>query len=122
MVIIIWPRYDTSAGLVWQVRFWDIASGKEVHRVAGSDFAFGEGAETTGQWTNHHFLGATGDTLEISELLPNEGTGGIQYGAAPVASFKAPQRITSVLCHGATICVGCAGGAVCILQAPFLAV
>ena len=38
-----------------------------------------------------------------------------------MASFKAPQPITSVRSHGATICVGCEGGTVCILQAPILA-
>jgi hypothetical protein len=39
----------------------------------------------------------------------------------PVACFKAPQPITSVRCHGAAIFAGCSGGAVCLLQAPFLA-
>ena len=104
------------------MRFWDIASGKEVRQVAGSEFAFGEGAEMTELKTNRHFLSARRNTLEITERLPHGGVGGIQCGAAPVASFKAPQRITSVRCNGATICVGCEGGAVCILQAPFLAV
>jgi len=42
--------------------------------------------------------------------------------AAPVASFKAPNTVTAVQCHGAAICVACEGGAVCILSAPFLAV
>jgi len=39
----------------------------------------------------------------------------------PVAYFKAPQNVSSVRSHGGTICVGCDGGAVCILQAPFCA-
>ena len=121
-MIIICPRYDTSADLIWQVRFWDIASGKEVRHVAGSEFAFGEGAAGTMQWTNHHLLKATGDTLLITERLPHGGAGGIEVDGVPVAFFKAPQWITSVRCHGATICVGCEGGAVCILQARFLAI
>ena len=108
--------------VVWQVRFWDIASGKEVRKVAGSEFAFGEGAERTEQWTNHHLLTAFGDELLITELVPHGGVEEIEDGATPVASFRAPQPITSVRCHGATICVGCEGGAVCILQAPFLGV
>ena len=41
--------------------------------------------------------------------------------ASAVACFKAPQPISSVRCNGSNICVGCRGGAVCILQAPFLA-
>jgi hypothetical protein len=41
--------------------------------------------------------------------------------ASAVACFKAPQPINSVRCNGSNICVGCSGGAVCILQAPFLA-
>jgi len=42
-------------------------------------------------------------------------------GASAVACFKAPEKITSVRCYGGSICVGCGGGAVCVLQAPFLA-
>jgi len=102
------------------VRFWDIASGKEV--LAGSKFAFGEGADSTEESTNHHLLTAFGDELLITALVPHGGVEEIEDDATPVASFKAPQPITSVRCHGATICVGCEGGLVCILQAPFLAV
>ena len=101
--------------------FWDIASGKKVRQVAGSEFAFGAGAAMTVLNTNRHLLKASGRTLVITEL-PHGGAGAIEDGAAPVAFFKAPQRITSVRCHGATICVGCEDGAVCILQARFLAV
>ena len=107
--------------VVWQVRFWDIASGKEVQQVPGSEFVFGEGARMTELKTNRHFLEARGDTLLITELLPHGGAERMEDDAAPVAFFKAPQPIASVRCHGATICVGCEGGAVCILQAPFLA-
>jgi len=107
--------------MIWQVIFWDIASGKEVRQVAGSEFAFGTGAAMRQLNTNRHFLKAIGRTLVITEL-PHGGAGSIEEGGAPVAFFKAPQWITSVRCHGATICVGCEGGAVCILQARFLAV
>jgi hypothetical protein len=47
----------------------------------------------------------------------------MEEGAArgrTVACFKAPGDIAHVRCHGATICVGCESGAVCILRAPFL--
>jgi hypothetical protein len=105
--------------LISQVRFWNVASGKEVRQVAGSEFAFVEGpaAEHT---TNQHLLTVKGDMLLITELLPHEDP---QKDAAamPVACFKAPQPITSVRCHGAAIFAGCSGGAVCLLQAPFLA-
>jgi len=48
--------------------------------------------------------------------------GDAEGGAAlAVACFKAPQYISSVRYNGANICVGCEGGAVCILPAPFLA-
>ena len=104
------------------MRFWDIASGKEVRQVAASEFAFVEGAEMCEHRTNHHLLKDNGESLLITELPPHGGAGGVEDDAAPVASFKAPQHITSVVCQGATICVGCVGGAVCILQAPFLAV
>ena len=108
--------------LIWQVRFWDIASGKEVRQVAASEFAFVEGAEMREHRTNHHLLKANGESLLIIEQVPHGGAEGMEDGAAPVAYFKAPQPITCVRSHGATICVGCKGGAVCILWAPFLAV
>jgi hypothetical protein len=106
----------------WQVRFWDIASGEEVRQVAASEFAFDVGAELTAHRTNHHLMKAYVDTLVITERLPHGGAEDIEGGAAPVAYFRAPQHITSVRCNGASICVGCEGGAVCILHAPFLAV
>jgi hypothetical protein len=107
------------------VRFWDVASGTQVRQVAASEFAFDEGPSDKGR-TNRHVLtvakngyGIDSDMLLISALPPS---GGEQQGAAaPVACFKAPANIFSVRRHGVTICVGCRGGAVCILQAPFLA-
>ena len=38
-----------------------------------------------------------------------------------VASFKAPQRIAAVGSYGTSVCVGCSNGALCFLQASFLA-
>ena len=102
---------------IWQVRFWDTASGEAVSQIASSEFAFA-GAKGREQRTRHHLIKAAQDTLLITELLPH---GGVEDGATPVACFKAPQRIASMHCQGTTICVGCSGGAVCILQAPFLA-
>ena len=112
----------------WQVRFWDTASFEEVRRLRRkmgtgkirqqptvSEFAFVAK-------TNQHLLKARGDTLLITELPPIGALVAPDLACPPVACFKAPGDITSVRCHGATICVGCQGGAVCILQAPFLAV
>ena len=109
------------------MRFWDIASGEEVRQLAAdrSEFAFAAraifvaGARCPEQQTSHHFLDVTDDsTLMITELLPH---GGLEDGATPVACFRASQWITSMHCRGATICLGCGGGAVYIMQAPFLA-
>ena len=105
--------------LTWwigKVRVWDIASGQEVRRFAGSKFAL-----VSGPVANQRLLTASGDTLRITDLLPLEGAEDMEDGAAPVACFKAPLSISCVQCHGATICVGGEGGSVCILQAPFLA-
>jgi hypothetical protein len=97
------------------VRFWDVASGTQVRQVAGSEFAFAKGVHET----NRHVLTTKGDMLLITALPPS---GGEQKdAAAPVACFQAPARIVSARCHGATICVGCYGGEVLFLQAPFLA-
>ena len=105
---------------IWQVRFWDTASGEEVRQIASSEFAFVDaGAGMPKQQTSHHLLEANDDTLLITELLPH---GGVDDGATPVGCFRAPQGIQSMHCRGTTICVGCWGGAVCILQAPFLAI
>ena len=108
-----------------QVHFWNVASGKEMQGPP-SDFAgviHGNGTpnEHLGRqdWhkTETHLLSASHDMLLITELPSEEVPNPEQ-----VACFKAPRCITSVLSHGATkwICVGCTGGEVCILQAPFL--
>ena len=105
--------------LISQVRFWDVASGKEVRQVAGSEFAFVEGPAAEHK-TNRHVLTTKWDMLLIN-ALPSSGGEQKDAAAMPVACFKAPQPITSVRCHGAAIFAGCSGGAVCLLQAPFLA-
>ena len=99
------------------VRVWDVASGKHVRQLAGQEFAIVEGPFD--EHKEGRVLTARGNTL-----LVYEGAGAQQRAesvAVPVAIFVAPQRITSVRCHGATICVGGEHGAVCILTAPFLA-
>ena len=92
-----------------------MASGQQVRRVLGSKFAFVEGNAASKQNAGRYFL-----TASISMLLIYEGDAEGDAASA-VACFKAPQPIMSVRCNGSNICVGCSGGAVCILQAPFLA-
>ena len=102
------------------MRFWDVASGTQVRQVAEADseFAFAESPSEKDR-TNQHAVTTQGDMLLIIALPPS---GGEQQGAAaPVACFKAPHRIMAVRCHDATICVGCDGGEVLFLRAPFLA-
>ena len=102
------------------VRLWDVASGRQVHQLAGDRFALVEGLSGE-HTTDRHVLTTHGDTLRIYECAEKQQHAGDGAAAAPVAFFKAPQRVSSVQCVGATICVGCFGGAVCILSAPFLA-
>ena len=107
------------------MRFWDVASGTQVRQVAGSEFALDERPSDEDK-TNRHVLTidsegliATGAMLLITALPPS---GGEQHdAAAPVACFKAPNSILSVVFHGETICLGCEEGEVLLLQAPFLA-
>ena len=97
-----------------QVRFWDVASGQQVRQVLGDEFALVEGDAAQHQ-AGRHILTARGNMLLIYE-------GGAEGGgASAVACFRAPEGITAVRCYGGSICVGCDLGAVCILQAPFLA-
>ena len=97
------------------MRFWDVASGQQVRQVSGSEFAFVEGSDASKHQAGRHVLTASNDMLLIYE---GDAEGD---AASAVACFKAPQHISSVRCNGSNICVGCSGGAVCILQAPFLA-
>jgi len=109
-----------SASCNKTVRFWDVASGRQVRQLAGDRFALAEGL--SGEHTSdRHVVTGLGDTLRIYEFAEKQQHAEDGAAAAPVAYFKAPQAISSVRCFGATICVGCLGGAVCILSAPFLA-
>jgi len=104
------------------VRFWDVASGQQVRQVLGDGFAFVEGDAAQHQAGRHILTVSDGGTESsaVDMLLIYEG--GVEGGgASAVACFKAPETITSVRCYGGSICVGCDGGAVCILQALFLA-
>ena len=85
-----------------------------MRQVEGKQFAFVEGASDKHNSRNH-VLTASGDVLLVHDRAGEE-------TAAIVGCFKAPQPIRSVRCHGAAICVGCTGGAVQMLHAPFLAV
>ena len=100
--------------------FWDVASGKEVRQVAASEFVFESGSSKQLR-SNQHLLEADGDTLHITVLWPHGGAADIEDDGVLAACFKAPQPISTVRCHGTAICVGCKGGAVCILRVPFLA-
>jgi WD40 repeat protein len=106
------------------VRFWDVASGRQVRQFAGDKFALVEGLSGEHK-RDRHVITTSRKTLRIYEVGTEQQDAEGGAVAAPVACFKAPQHINSVRCHGATICVGCAGGAaggaVCILSAPFLA-
>jgi hypothetical protein len=128
---------DSLTFLVAKVRFWDVASGKEVRQVAGQEFWFAEGPEGSEGKGGQFLLSVSrGNTVLITALPPLEGVSlgqtpldpsGVSEGETahrrplpPMACFKAPQDICSVRWHGATICVGDSSGVVCILQAPFL--
>ena len=102
------------------VCFFDVASGRQVRRFAGDEFALVEGLSGEHK-RDRHVITANGDALRIYEIGNEDQHAEDGAAAAPVACFKAPQGIFSVQCVGATICVGCVGGAVCILSAPFLA-
>ena len=109
-----------SCGMDHTVRFWDVASGRQVGQLAGERFALVKGL--AGEHTkDRHVITALGDTLRIYEIGNEEQHAEDGVAATPVACFKAPQHIRFVRCVGATICVGCDRGAVCILSALFLA-
>ena len=99
------------------VRFFEVASGRQVRQLVGDMFAVVQGlsAEHKG---DHHVITISGDMLRIYEIGNEEQHA--KAPAAPVACFKAPKFITSVQCHGAAICMGCRSS-VYILLAPFLA-
>jgi WD40 repeat protein len=101
------------------VRVWDVAScTTQVRELAGNQFSLVEGASEEHK-KDRYVLTADGNMLRIYKVA--KGQQHVEDGAttAPVAWFKAPQSINAVRCHGAAICVGCDGGAVCVLSAPF---
>ena len=102
-------------------RIWDVASGLQVCKLAGSDFAVVEGADDT-QERVRHVVTARSDMLLIYNVSMEQQHAEDGEAATVVACFKAPAEIVSLRCHGAAICVGCKGGAVCALSTPFLAV
>jgi len=117
------PYAQVISGSVDQsVRAWEVASGRQVGQFAGNEFAFVEGLADPRK-RGRHILTVCGAVLLIYEGVKaqqHEG-GAAGAAAAPVACFKAPKHITALKCHGSVICVGCIGGAVCILSVPFLA-
>ena len=101
------------------VHVWD-ASGRKVRQFAGDYFALVEGL--SGEHTqDRHFITTSFDTLRIYEVGMEQQDAEGGAAVVQVACFKSPQNIVSVRCVGATICVGCFGGIVYILSAPFLA-
>ena len=111
---IVSASYDNT------VRFFDVASGRQVRQFAGKEFALPEGLSAEHK-RDRHVIMISGNTLRIYAIGNEEQHAEDGTAAAPVACFKAPQLIHFVRCFGAVICVGCVGGAVCILTAPFLA-
>ena len=101
------------------VLLWDAASGRRVCQLAGERFVL-VGGLSNERKRGRHILTAPGDTLLVYECGKEQQHGEDGAAAAPVACFKAPDRVSSLRCHGAAICVTCYGGQVCILSAPFL--
>ena len=101
------------------VRIFDVASGRQVRQLAGNKFALVEGLPCEHD-RDRHVVTACGNTVLIYEVAKEQQHAEFGAAAAPVARFMAPERIFSVRCFGAVICVGCWDGSVCILSAPFL--
>jgi len=101
------------------VRLWDVASGRQVRQFVGNTFALVKGLSGEHK-QDRHVITTLNDKLRIYEVGNEQQHAEDGAAAAPVACFKAPPHIASVQCVGATICVGCGGGEVCILSAPFL--
>ena len=103
-----------------EVLVWDTLSGRRVCQLDGCEFALVEGLSDERK-RGRHILTANDNMLLIYECGKEQQHGQDGAGAVPVASFKAPTIIDSLQCHGAAICVGCVGGKVFFLSAPFLA-
>ena len=102
------------------MRWWEVASGRQARQLAGMEFALVEGLP--GEHTpDRQIITTSGNTLRIYECVKKQQHAEDGAVEAPMACFKAPQHIISVRCVGATICVGCYDGAVCLLSAPLLA-
>ena len=102
------------------VRFWDFDHDVQVRELAGSILTFVEGPSDQRK-SDRYILTACGDMLLIYNGVKEEQDPDDLVKSIPVACFKAPREIISVGCHGASIFVGCDGGAVCVLSASFLA-
>jgi hypothetical protein len=101
------------------VRWWDVASGRQVRQIKDPDFVLVKGLSNK-HTTDRHVITISGDTLRIHEIGNERQHAEDGVAVAPVACFKAPQRINFVRCLGAVICLGCWDGVVCFLSAPFL--
>ena len=95
------------------VRFFDVASGRQVRQLAGDRFVFEEGPSAEHK-KDRHVITVFDDTLRIYRVAKEQQNAEDGAMEAPVACFKAEEGnlIVSVQCVGATICVGCFGGAV----------
>ena len=102
------------------MRVWDVASGRLLRKLKGCDFVLVEGPSNKHTSDLHVLTVEGGHTLMIYAVAKQQQRAEDGRAAAPVACFKAPERITSVRCHGAAICVSCCNGEVCFLSAPFL--
>jgi WD40 repeat protein len=102
------------------VRLFEVASGRQVRQLVGNNFALVEGlsGEHKRVW---HVITVNRYWVRIYKCAEEQQHAGDGAVEAPVACFKAPQHIITVQCFGATICVGCVRGPVCILSALFLA-
>ena len=73
---------DSLTFLVAKVRFWDVASGKEVRQVAGQEFWFAEGPEGSEGKGGQFLLSVSrGNTVLITALPPLEG---VSLGQTPL--------------------------------------
>ena len=66
------------------VRWWDVASGRQVRQLEGNDFALVEGLSGEHK-RDRHIITASGDTLRIFEVGDEQQHAGDGAAAAPVA-------------------------------------
>ena len=101
------------------VRFWDVASGRQIQVLEGHIFALVDGLADEHK-RGRYVLTGSDNMIRMHECEKEQQHAEDGAAAAPVACFMAPNDITSLRCHGAVICAGGTDGAVCILLAPFL--